>query len=124
MDNGTEFTDRLFSSRAKEPGGEHEFDRLCEALDIDHRLTRVRRPQTNSMVDRFHGRLDQILKIHRFNSAEDLHMILHRYVWLSSQHLPQKAFKHIAPVQGLKGWQQSHPHLFVKQVRNQPGPDT
>ncbi|TSE31182.1 Integrase core domain protein [Tepidimonas charontis] len=49
-DNGKVFTDRLFGSREK-PTGEHEFDRLCAALGIEHRLTRPRRPQTNGMVE-------------------------------------------------------------------------
>ena len=38
-DNGKEFTDRLFGKHAKEASGAHEFDALCEALGIDHRLT-------------------------------------------------------------------------------------
>lgn len=54
-DNGQEFTDRLFASRAREPSGQHEFDQLCAALGIEHRLTPVRSPQTNGMVERFNG---------------------------------------------------------------------
>jgi transposase InsO family protein len=123
-DNGTEFTDRLFGARAKQPSGEHEFDRLCAALEIDHRLTRVRRPQTNGMVERFNGRLEQILRTHRFNSADDLHATLRRYVWLYNEQLPQKALGHESPTQALKRWQQTHPHLFSRQVRNHPGPDS
>ena len=29
------------------------------------------------MVERFNGRLSQVLRTHRFNSAEDLHTTLH-----------------------------------------------
>lgn len=123
-DNGTEFTDRLFGARAKEPSGEHEFDLLCQALNIEHRLTRVRRPQTNGMVERFNGRIAQILRTHRFNSAEDLRTTLHRYVWLYNEQLPQKALGHQAPIQALKHWQMTHPELFHKSVRNHPGPDS
>ena len=123
-DNGTEFSDRLFGSRAKEPSGEHEFDRLCESLDIDHRLTRVCRPQTNGMVERSNGRIEQILQTHQFNSAEDLHATTHRYVRLYNEHLPQKALKHAAPVEALRNWQKTHPDLFIKQVRIHPGPGT
>jgi transposase-like protein len=36
-DNGKEFTDRLFC-RNKEASGRHEFDQLCAALEIEHRL--------------------------------------------------------------------------------------
>lgn len=123
-DNGKEFTDRLFGKRMKEASGQHEFDALCEALGIEHRLTRPRTPQTNGMVERFNGRIEQVLRSHHFNSSEDLEKTLLRYVWLYNQHLPQKALNHEAPIQAMKRWQQSHPHLFQKSVRNHPGPDT
>jgi len=38
-DNGKEFTDRLFASRARAPSGAHAFDQLCTELGIEHRLT-------------------------------------------------------------------------------------
>ncbi|MEO4011967.1 IS481 family transposase, partial [Chromobacterium piscinae] len=47
-DNGSEFTDRLFNKQ-KTPSGDHEFDQLCTALGIEHRLTKPRHPQTNGM---------------------------------------------------------------------------
>lgn len=122
-DNGKEFTDRLFGKRERDASGQHEFDALCEALGIEHRLTRPRTPQTNGMVERFNGRLAQLLRTHRFSSAEDLETTLLRYVWLYNQHLPQKSLNHEAPIQAMKRWQQAHPDLFVKKVRNHPGPD-
>ena len=122
-DNGTEFTDRLFGGRSRGPSGEHEFDALCLALGIEHRLTRPKHPQTNGMVERFNGRLAQVLRTHHFNSADDLHKTLHRYVWLYNEQLPQKALGHIAPIEALKRWRTSHAHLFNKSVRNRPGPD-
>jgi transposase InsO family protein len=123
-DNGTEFTDRLFGSRGKQPSGEHEFDRLCQALGIEHRLTKPKTPQTNGMVERFNGRIEQVLRSHHFNSADALETTLHRYVWLYNEHLPQKALQHITPIEALKRWQKDHPQLFLRQVRNHPGPDT
>lgn len=123
-DNGKEFTDRLFGRSARTASGQHEFDCLCEALGIDHRLTRPRRPQTNGMVERFNGRIADVLRTHRFHSGEDLEMTLMRYVWLYNHHVPQKAIHHQAPIQALKQWQTSHPELFVRPVRNQPGPNS
>jgi len=35
-DNGKEFTDRLFASRERQARGNHEFDQLCQALNIEH----------------------------------------------------------------------------------------
>ncbi|MAT38054.1 MAG: hypothetical protein CL946_00450 [Ectothiorhodospiraceae bacterium] len=44
-DNGKEFTDRLFRpGRQYKPSGHHEFDQLCAALDIEHRLIKPRHP--------------------------------------------------------------------------------
>ena len=123
-DNGKEFTDRLFGGRSRPPTGEHEFDQLCQALGIEHRLTKPKAPQTNGMVERFNGRLSQVLRSHNFNSAEDLGKTLHRFVWLYNHHLPQKALGHVAPVQALKAWKMKAPDLFVKNMRNHPGPDT
>jgi len=123
-DNGKEFTDRLFGGRAKAPSGQHEFDSLCASLGIEHRLTKPKSPQTNGMVERFNGRLEQVLQSHHFISGQDLQSTLHRFVWLYNHQLPQKALNHQAPVDALKHWQSSHPHLFLRQVRNQPGPDS
>ncbi len=39
-DNGKEFTNRLFASRARAPSGAHEFDLLCAELGIEHRPSR------------------------------------------------------------------------------------
>lgn len=79
-DNGKEFTDRLFGQRARVATGQHESDALCQALGIEHRLTRPRSPQTYGMVERFNGRREQVLRTHHFNSREELEQTLHRYV--------------------------------------------
>ena len=52
-DNGKEFTDRLFGLRQRAASGEHDFDRLCDDLGIEHRLSPPMHPQTNGMVERF-----------------------------------------------------------------------
>ena len=70
-DNGKEFTDRLFASWEGQPSGNHVFDQLCQELGIEHRLTKPRHPQTNGMVERFNGRISDVLKTHRFHSGED-----------------------------------------------------
>ncbi len=69
-DNGKEFTDRLFGLRQRAATGAHECDTLGTALDIDHRLTPPRSPQTNGMVERFNGRIEEVLQSHPFRSGE------------------------------------------------------
>ena len=122
-DNGSEFTDR-FQQRDKRPSGEHCFDRTCAGHHIEHRLTPPRRPQTNGMVERFNGRIADVLQTHHFDSSADLVTTLQRYVGLYNHYIPQKNLGHITPVEALKRWQQSHPHLFNTSVYNLAGPDS
>ncbi|WP_022950212.1 IS481 family transposase [Methylohalobius crimeensis] len=123
-DNGKEFTDRFVTRGERTPTGQHVFDQLCTELGIEHRLIRPKRPQTNGMVERFNGRIADILRTYHFRSGEELETTLRRYVWLYNHQVPQKALGHIHPVQALKNWQRSHPHLFHKRVVNHPGHDT
>ncbi len=120
---GKEFTDRLFASRARAPSGEHEFDQLCAELGIEHRLTPPKSLQTNGMVERFNGRISDVLKTNRFDSALDLEQTLMRYVHLYNTQLPQSALRSRTPMQAMKDWHKSHPQLFVKSPRNHAGRD-
>ena len=123
-DNGREFTDRLFAPRQRQPSGEHEFDRLCQQLGIEHRLIQPRTPRTNGMVERFNGRISEVLKTHRFRCGEDLEHTLLRYVALYNHQLPQSALKSKTPIQAMKDWYATHPHLFNKQPYDRPGCDS
>jgi len=123
-DNGKEFTDRLFARKEREPSGNHEFDRLCQALAIEHRLSRPRTPRTNGMVERFNGRIADVLKTHRFNSRDDMEQTLLRYVALYNHQLPQSALGSKTPMQAMKAWYQEHPDLFHKRPYDRPGCDS
>jgi transposase InsO family protein len=123
-DNGKEFTDRLFGLRKRAATGAHEFDKLCAALDIEHRLTPPKSPQTNGMVERFNGRIEEVLQSHHFRSGEELETTLHRYVWLYNQQLPQTALDSKTPLQAMKDWHKLNPELFKKQPYYLPGCDT
>lgn len=46
------------------------------------------------MVERFNGRISDVLSNRRYVSGEDLEQTLKRYVWLYSHHIPQKALHH------------------------------
>lgn len=99
-DNGKEFTDRLFGLRKRAATGAHEFDTLCAALEIEHRLSPPAHPQTNGMVERFNGRIEEVLQSHHVHSGEDLETTLHRYV-LYNQQLPQSALGSKTPLQAM-----------------------
>ena len=101
-DNGKEFTDRLFASRHREQAGHHEFDKLCDELKIEHRLTKPRSPQTIGMVEWFNGRIADVLKPHLFVSGEDLEQTIMRYVALYNTQFPPSALGSRTPVQAMK----------------------
>ncbi len=70
-DNGSLFTDR-FTSKARTRSGQHVFDLACASLGIEHRLCPPRHPQTNGVVERFNGRISDIVNQTRFTSAVEL----------------------------------------------------
>ena len=123
-DNGKEFTDRLFGMRKRGATGNHEFDLLCTDLDIEHRLAPPQHPQTNGMVERFNGRIEEVLQSHHFHSGEELETTLHRYVLLYNQQLPQSALGSKTPLQAMKDWHKLKPELFRKQPYHLPGCDS
>ncbi len=122
-DNGKEFTDRLFGLRRRAATGNHEFDRLCAGFGIEHRLAPPMRPQTNGMVERFNGRIEDVLQSHRFRSGEDLEQTLLRYVRLYNGQLPQSVLKGRTPIDALKDWHREKPELFRKKPYNHTGCD-
>ena len=42
---------------------------MCQEAHIEHRLIPPRHPQTNGMVERFNGRIAEIMRSERFNSS-------------------------------------------------------
>ncbi len=127
-DNGKEFTDRLFGLRKRAATGNHAFDRLCAELGIEHRLAPPIRPQTNGRVERFNGRIEDVLQSHRFRSGEDLEQTILRYVRLYNGQLPQSVLKSVlkgrTPLDALKEWHRHKPELFKKRPYNHSGCDT
>lgn len=123
-DNDKAFTDRFSVGGERKPTGKHVFDKTCVQHGIEHRLIPPRRPQTNGMVERFNGRISDVLATTRFESAENLEQTMLRYGYLYNQHIPQRALGHKTPIEALKDWQKTKPELFHKQVRNHAGPDS
>ena len=128
-DNGSQFTDR-FTSKKKDdegnriPSGKHVFDVFCKRADIEHRLIPPSHPQTNGMVERFNGRISDIVNQTRFGSSAELESTLRNYLKIYNHSIPQRALKHQTPIQVLKMWQEKKPDLFVKRVYNHTGLDT
>jgi transposase InsO family protein len=76
------------------------------------------------MVERFNGRISEVLKTTRFRSGEHLRETLTRYVKVYNQFIPQRALNHSTPIAALKQWHREHPELFNKRPYNLTGLDT
>src|SRR5690606_21110767 len=104
--------------------GQHSFDRECTTLEIEHRLTPPRHPQTNGMVERFNRRIGEVVAQTRFASAQELKETLLNYLQIYNHHIPQKALNHKTPVQVLEECQENKPELFKKYLHDQARLDT
>ena len=70
------------------------------------------------MVERFNGRISDILATTRFRSGEDLKTTLERYMKIYNSHLPQRALKAKTPFQAVAEWCKEKPELFVFNSKN------
>ena len=68
------------------------------ALAIEHRLTPPKSPQTHGMVERFGGRIDEVLQSRPFRSGDEPKSTLHRPVWLCNQPLTKSALGSKTPL--------------------------
>ena len=121
-DNGACFTD-CFQRKSRTPSAKHLFDVRCHALGIEHRLCPPRHPQTNGMVERFNGRIGDVIAQTRFHSALELEQTLLNYVKVYNCRIPQRALGHLCPMQCLEAWYSKAPSLFNKQPKDLPGLD-
>jgi hypothetical protein len=76
------------------------------------------------MVERFNGRIAELLKATSFDCRADLEATMQRYQHIYNHHIPQKALGHIAPVAKLKEYYRTSPDLFRVKPINHRGPDT
>ena len=81
------------------------------------------RPQTNGMVERFNGRIEDVLQSHRVRSGEDLEQTIRRYVRLYNGQIPQSVLKGRTPIAALQDWHRDKPALFKKRPYNHAGCD-
>ena len=69
-DNGKSFNERLFNLRKRPATGQHEFYQLCADFGIEHHdLASQMRSQTNGMVARFNGLIEDVVQSHSLQNA-------------------------------------------------------
>jgi hypothetical protein len=75
------------------------------------------------MVERFNGRIAELLASTRFNTSAELATALGHYQALYNERIPQRALGHLAPIQALKAWREKEPERFFKEIHNLTGLD-
>ena len=76
------------------------------------------------MVERFNGRIAQLVNTTYFANAQEMTTTLEHYRKLYNQHIIQRNLGHSTPLQTLKEWYRKKPELFKKKVYNQSGLDS
>lgn len=92
------------------------FDQACQAHGIEHRLIKPERPQTNGIVERFSGRISDVLVTRRYTSGEDLEQTLKRCAWLYNHHHVPSEGAASSITAAMKEWQTKRPEIFTKRV--------
>ncbi len=111
-DNGKEFTDRFRRQICGKPTGKHPFDRLCKQLGIEHRLTQPYSPQTNGLVERFNGRITEILRKNHFYTYKQLKETLEKYLICYNYRNKQRVLNNRSPSEMVLEWYHKNPLLF------------
>jgi transposase-like protein len=117
-DNGLEFTNR-FSRGAKEPTGNHRFDKACAARNIKHRLTEPFTPKTNGMVERANGIIKAgTIKVEEYKDLKEMIIDLDKfllYYLFSRRHGSLKKELNVrTPYEALQSWYNLDPTIFTK----------
>jgi len=99
-------------------------DQLCVAQGIAHRLIPPRQPQTNGLIERFNGRISEVLAAVHLRNRAELEATLERYRRLYNGQIPQKNLGARTPVEVLKSYYESNPDRFRRKPHNPPGPNT
>ena len=76
------------------------------------------------MVERFNGRISEVVKQTRFASAAELESTLMNYQNTYNHHIPQRRLNHLSPIRALQYWRRKSAELFVKRVYKQAELDT
>jgi len=76
------------------------------------------------MVERFNGRISEIVKQTTFHTSKELADTMSNYLKIYNDHIPQRNIGHLTPIQKLKEWHQKKPELFKKNDYDLSGLDT
>ncbi len=120
-DNGVEFTNRFYARRKSGPKRIHLFDQECSAQGISHRLTNLRSPATNGMVERLNGLIkratvDRIT----YDSHQQMEQAILAWAKLYNYTRPHSGIKRKTPAAQCLEWYKLKPELFTREPALEP----
>jgi len=112
-DNGKEFTLKGYRGRYGKTKRVHNFTVFCWSQGIEHRLTKIKHPWTNGMVERMNGTLkEQTVKRFTYQNFEEIESHLKRIQdnWNYYKKHKVLGLKTIPEI--LKEWYDKKPNMF------------
>jgi transposase InsO family protein len=101
-DNWLEFTTHNLDKKSK-GNQSHSFEALLIKLNIIHKYTQVRRPQTNGKIERFWRMInDHLWNKYTFTSHKDFNMKLRDWLVYYNLHRPHWGLDQLSPMQKLE----------------------
>lgn len=112
-DNGSQFTYELLSEHLKPKNKSHQFDNVCKAHNIEHRLTKFKHPWTNGQVEIFNKTIkNNTTKTYHYETIEELKRHLMSYLLYYNHQKKLKALKFKSPYAILLEKFDLNPELF------------
>jgi hypothetical protein len=99
------------------------YQKECQFIPRGHEQHVPPYPAGAQVVERFNGRIAEILRNTRYRSANELSVTLGHLI-LYNGHIPQHALGHVSPLDALKSWREKEPKRFVSEIYNLTGLDS
>lgn len=112
-DNGAQFTYALLLPHCRPKGKVHPFDAACEALTIEHRLTRIKQPWTNGQVERMNRTLKEAtVKAYHYDTVAQFKAHLHDFLMAYNFSRKLKSLRFLTPYEKIIAEWKKQPHIF------------
>ncbi|MCK5662776.1 MAG: transposase [Thiotrichaceae bacterium] len=112
-DNGAQFTYQLLAEHLKPKNKTHQFDKICEQYNIEHRLTKFRHPWTNGQVEIMNRVIkDHTVKQYHYETIESFKTHLMSFILLYNYQRRLKSLKYKAPYTKMIEIYDETPELF------------
>ena len=112
-DNGAQFTYELLLPHCRPKGKTHPFDAACQALGIEHRLTKFRHPWTNGQVERMNRTIKEATaKVYHYETVDQFKRHLQDFLMAYNFAKKLKALRFRSPYEKIIDDWKKNPSTF------------